>query len=414
MSSIHPHSRIPRPAASARAGLLFSAVLSLVAAGCSEGSSPLDPDAGVDAGDDGGSDAGQDAGDSGVEAPARFSTDATLYTAVVGSGTQACYSFAAAGTVDCDPSGDGWDLMFEVAGRSWALWTNGGVYGNGEGAAFGPLTEAEAGELLGPDDVPGMFADERGGAFLDARWYAYDALGVHDVSANYRVYVIDTGSARYRFQITSYYADTGASAQLTVRYAPLDGGDTKTIHVDASAGGFGAAHDDPANRYAYLDLDTGELLDLSDEEARSSSTAWDLGFKRFEVISNGGISGPGRVTSAVAVRQDHLYDADGNPSKAAFSQLTQDDADEAFASAIDADALVYGADRGQPVIINDGGESSWFQFEIKGGAPRFFANPAVWWVVRSATGDTFAKLHVVDLDAATHAYSLEMFVAREK
>ncbi|MCC6645970.1 MAG: HmuY family protein [Polyangiaceae bacterium] len=357
--------------------------------------------------------AGAAGGSGGASGGTAFSSTPLVHTATLGAGAgKACYSLREASEVPCDPAGTGWDWMVEVQGKTWAIWTNGGVYGAGDGAAFGPMDEAAAAAMAGADDIPGLFQDERGGAFLDARWYAYDAQGTHDVSANYRVYVVDTGAARYRVQLLSYYGADGSSGLLRLRYGLVGSDEVRSLEVDARAGGFGAPLDDPKNRYTYLDLDTGEVLALTDAGARSSDKAWDLGFKRFNVISNGGVSGTGEVKTAIAARQDHLYDASGKPVAAAFAALTQADADAAFASVASADGLSFKADAARPYIINDGGAQSWFQFEIKAGAPSFFANPSVWWAIRGARRDAFAKLHVTALDGATHSYTVEMFVER--
>lgn len=48
--------------------------------------------------------------------------------------------------------------------------------------------------------------------------------------------------------------------------------------------------------WAYIDLTTGEAVDIADP---ASSMTWDLGFKRTEVIVNGGVSGPGKTGALV-------------------------------------------------------------------------------------------------------------------
>ena len=51
---------------------------------------------------------------------------------------------------------------------------------------------------------------------------------------------------------------------------------------------------DATNRenWAYVNLTEGETVDIADA---ATSMAWDLGFKRTEVIVNGGVSGPGKT-----------------------------------------------------------------------------------------------------------------------
>ena len=50
--------------------------------------------------------------------------------------------------------------------------------------------------------------------------------------------------------------------------------------------------------WAYINFIEGETVDIADP---ASSLAWDLGFKRTEVIANGGVSGPGK-TGALALK----------------------------------------------------------------------------------------------------------------
>ena len=50
--------------------------------------------------------------------------------------------------------------------------------------------------------------------------------------------------------------------------------------------------------WAYINFTEGETVDIADA---ASSLVWDLGFKRTEVIANGGVSGPGK-TGALALK----------------------------------------------------------------------------------------------------------------
>ena len=76
--------------------------------------------------------------------------------------------------------------------------------------------------------------------------------------------------------------------------------------------------------WVYLDLDTGEELDVPTALA---TQAWELAFQRFKIITNSGISGPGGVGTAVlpgadfdalvqapaeGYREDRPDGADGN------------------------------------------------------------------------------------------------------
>lgn len=72
-------------------------------------------------------------------------------------------------------------------------------------------------------------------------------------------------------------------------------GATKTIFVDATAGGMQGSATNPR---VYVNLDTGTRVDVSDVDARSS-TAWDLAIKRPILFANGGDGGPGQGGAAL-------------------------------------------------------------------------------------------------------------------
>ncbi|QDG53009.1 hypothetical protein FIV42_20355 [Persicimonas caeni] len=65
-----------------------------------------------------------------------------------------------------------------------------------------------------------------------------------------------------------------------------------TLVIEAAAGGSQASADNP---FIYLDLSTGEKVEVNDVEAYSN-TDWDLAFKRYIIRSNGADSGPGDVS----------------------------------------------------------------------------------------------------------------------
>lgn len=58
--------------------------------------------------------------------------------------------------------------------------------------------------------------------FFDANpWYQYNLEGTHLLYSQYQVYLIKTATATYKFQITSYYNETGASGNYSFRYQAL-------------------------------------------------------------------------------------------------------------------------------------------------------------------------------------------------
>ncbi len=72
---------------------------------------------------------------------------------------------------------------------------------------------------------------------------------------------------------------------------------------------------------AYLNLETGEVLALTDEEAAASSD-WHLAFKRTNIQLNSGASGPGQVVGAVAADQADFYTSAGEPNSSVFLNAT--------------------------------------------------------------------------------------------
>ena len=116
--------------------------------------------------------------------------------------------------------------------------------------------------------------------------------------------------------------NTVSSGAVTVL---SDDGTTKTIYVDASAGGIGVAAKNPR---VYIELANGNAINVTDVTA-TSSTDWDLALKRVTIFTNGGDTGPGMgggaeidkafsaVTdaeaAATATPPESLFDADCNP-----------------------------------------------------------------------------------------------------
>jgi hypothetical protein len=104
-----------------------------------------------------------------------------------------------------------------------------------------------------------------------------------------------------------------------------ESGATKTLYVDASAGGLDQAAKNPR---IYVALATGTKVDLTDKTA-PDSTEWDLALKRDVIFTNGGDTGAGvggaiqiaksfsSVTDAEAnaaeVEKERLFDEECNP-----------------------------------------------------------------------------------------------------
>ncbi len=127
-----------------------------------------------------------------------------------------CYDIDAAETVSC--SGATWDLRF---GDGLSIYLNSGIYGGGNGAAFGPLASDELAAFSTGAAVPNWVSDGARSIFDEKSWYAYNLEGTHQLYANYRVYVVDTGVKDIKAQILSYYSKEGAGGHYSIRVGEL-------------------------------------------------------------------------------------------------------------------------------------------------------------------------------------------------
>lgn len=340
-----------------------------------------------------------------------FATTPISYTAKLGAGNgELCVDIDSGKPVkvDCEDAADDWDLMFKSLDRSWTIWTNGGVYGveGNMGASIGPFNASEIEDMTSGAHVPGWFPDYYGGIFATYPWQTYDVMGTHDITANNRVYVIDTGADTFRLQITSYYNE-GVSGLLNLRYGNITEETYQDIEIDARGNGFGAAD----GQFTYFDLDAGALVDIDDDTARESNTEWDIGFKRFDVILNGGVSGTGQTTGAIADAQDALYDENGDPIRSEFEAQTDAMARQAFEDVTSADELAFVSDSAQPFVISDGSPQSWFG--VIGPPPippTFEAHSQHWWMVRGSKGESYVKMRATDIEFLTQSFTFDMHI----
>ena len=74
-----------------------------------------------------------------------------------------------------------------------------------------------------------------------------------------------------------------------------------------------------SENWAYVNLTEGEMVDIADP---ATSMTWDLGFKRTEVIVNGGVSGPGK-TGALGLENISFEDVLEAPEGAYISDTEQ-------------------------------------------------------------------------------------------
>jgi hypothetical protein len=156
----------------------------------------------------------------------------------------------------------------------------------------------------------------------------------------------------------------------------------RILYVDAVAGGFQFATSNP---YVYVNLELGARVDETDVSA-VSSTSWDLAFKRFSILTNGGDSGNGEG-KALAL-------------EAMFEQVTRDNVD---LSALQVDDFV---DDVSCEPLGDGTASGAFAiwYEYAPDTMVLTPRPLVF-VVQSGDGQSLYKLQILDYYASAEGGS---------
>ena len=243
-----------------------------------------------------GSDSGGNSNDSnGGSTPptssASFSETATWQITNLALGTATCYDFDAKAESSCEA--DNWDIKFENEAQAPKLWSNSGDSGDGKGGVFGLIDWSDLGRYKNatqdPDtgrDITMHYNEDRSGGVFDAKpWFEYNLQGNHQLYPNNRVYLITTDNSSamtdssvqqpiYAMQITNYYDDAGNSGYPTLRWidtALPNKVQTKTINASNN------------DNWVYFDLKTGQ-------SSVDKNSTWQIGFKRNDVILNGGDS----------------------------------------------------------------------------------------------------------------------------
>ncbi len=158
-------------------------------------------------------------------------SEKTLTAAVADDSTELCLDFDAQATVDC--SSADWDLRYEINldVRAINLWSNGGVYGDGNGAVFGAIAVAELADytsatMVNSTSIAAHYrADSASSIFSDSSWYAYNLSGAHKLWPNFRTYIVDAdsnteNSEKFAVQISNYYS-LGGSGSPEIRFKKI-------------------------------------------------------------------------------------------------------------------------------------------------------------------------------------------------
>lgn len=317
-----------------------------------------------------------------------------------------CYDFDSQAEIDC--TGKTWDIKFENQQRSVKLWTNSNISGPGNGAAFYLMPWSELATLKNAEEVPtvGFKSDRGNGVFAQSPWAEYSLNGQHKMAPNNRVYLVTSNASDattistvnqpvYAMQVINYYNEAGKSGYPTIRWIdtalPTQ---VRTKMIDASS----------TDDWVYVNLKSGDIT--------SKDGDWHVGFRRYDVVLNGGASGDGKVGGYVAKTPAGYYNEDGTPIKAKFMQNNME---ESLADLTQVANYDISAD-GVPWIVDEAGSElnpkakgsypvidyGWYVYKGNEGH-RLFAKPkeeAIGALIRSGEGNSYARMYLEEITYA--------------
>lgn len=169
----------------------------------------------------------------------------------------------------------------------------------------------------------------------------------------------------------------------------------KDVSIDATSG------------TTYFNLETGKVATLTDEAA-ATSTDWHLGFKRNNIIVNGGFGRAGSVQAAVAVAQDDFYNDDGTVNASVFLNASAEQELDHLTAEVNVAALAqsraYKQDVKTSAVKKPGTNTDgvydfgWFNYDSS--IHKASANPDNYYLLKSAGGNSYAKFNVTELDTS--------------
>ena len=167
------------------------------------------------------------------------------------------------------------------------------------------------------------------------------------------------------------------------------GGSDNTIAEDeANTGGnFSEQLMPAATETVYLNLETGAMVEEGGD--------WHIAANRLNFQVNSGASGSGSVGGALAVAPDDFYDENGNPDVNVFTNATANSEQEHLLG-------IFGEPESwqeDDFASGFGSSDTWSQYDFATGV--ISAAEDVGYLVRSAEGNSFARMRVVDFNFPT-------------
>lgn len=338
-----------------------------------------------------------------------------------------CFDFDGNAEVACDNSN--WDLKFSMGTRTPSLYTNSGSSGAGKGGALGGpfdysweqlskfkngLTDDQGGTLVAAAYLKDALNNAFSGTNMIGSNFLEYGLSGHLLLPNFRVFLVTPDNSKkanevapYAVQVIGYYggASGSTSGYPTLRWIKL--GDAEGTQQTATINASG-------NDWVYFDLENNTTVDAPD------ANNWHIAFNRYNVKTNSGSSGSGKVGSFTAATADGFYDADGKPIAAQFLSET---------ASADTLALLFDSS----ALLTPAAASNWLKDSIKSSLNAAFtgsypnplsygwytyyptddsaanvglvkhmlkANPENGALLKSAEGDSYARFHITEISYA--------------
>lgn len=366
-----------------------------------------------------------------------FTSSATWVLTPV-AGSSACFDFDAnAEVTPCE--GTAWDMRIKQGSGQRdtpQFYTNSGPLAAGKGGALGDTFNFSWKQLQGMKDTstspdgdpllgPMFLTDSMDNAFASDNAFGGEAFAYvnQKILSKYSVFLIsldntaayDANSADiYAVQFVDYYggATGSTSGYPKVRYAKLsDLTNVKEVSINAST------------NWAYFDLTTGEVTE--------KAGTWQLGFNRYNIITNSGDSGSGSVGSFLAQKANGFYNEDGSVKTDKLTDATlianakallTNNSGWSTPSAADKwvkDSLTSALNPAYQGNVQTGLDYGFYLYtglnaSHPAGVHKFVANPENGVLLRSGEGNSYARVHLTNIENGQYTFNFEVAPASTK
>ncbi len=347
-----------------------------------------------------------------------FTKNATWDVAFDVKGGELCFDIDTQKAADC--AGETWDFKAKNDGRSTSFFSNSGTSGAGKGGALGSPFDSKWADLQkwlngmtdpinGALDTNSYIKDYAEGVFtgsngIKSAAFEYDLAGDHKLSPNFNVFVISEDSTnpaarKFALQVTGYYGGKGGA----------ESGFPSIRWVDRATNNELNATIDATKDWAYFDLAKNALS--------TETGPWHIAFNRNSMKLNSSIAAK-PLGGFVAAMPDGFYTADGKVIAAKFTDIKNLEQTRVLLTTADtvpakpkkwlsdkSASPLSPATKGNYPVLDYGwytyyGEATAATKAGLAAAHMQKANPEAATMIRSAEGNSFARVHLMDIKYA--------------